>query len=397
MRILIIVVGVYATWFAAVQIGWLGFVMSVVTTIIVFGWWNRSERETALAVKKQSELRFHEIRSIEALDFAKCDRQFLGDERQIFVYEHHNDLIAEVSARWPNLHRDSVLFLRHRQGAVAVIDPKGWPSDRPNSLVSRVLEYQTTYAEPESRNSLKFIPTSDSARQVEADHRNALQVEVETRVAERSHKLAERKRSDVGSEAIGVYLIVARNQRSCKVGISQDPTKRLKELQTGSSSVLSINRIFWMRNRTEAHALESGTHRELGRRGLQRTGEWFPVAPEIATDALSVTYDLLLERGIVDKEIVKISEGATDNELSVLLAKSLPWKLSKRSNLTAGLDGKRVTVFRRKGVWCWVVDGEFALRKFESALEAQIDCVQRFAPDRDRSLAMILGQTAPPR
>ena len=61
--------------------------------------------------------------------------------------------------------------------------------------------------------------------------------------------------------------------RFIKIGISQDPEKRLKQLQTGCPFPLELIKIFKPENVLE---MEQKLHRELS--GCSTSGEWFMIA-----------------------------------------------------------------------------------------------------------------------
>lgn len=68
-----------------------------------------------------------------------------------------------------------------------------------------------------------------------------------------------------------------------KVGVSSDPDKRLRQLQTGSAHHLSIARLWPMESREVALSIEADIHLILAPREM--CGEWFAVNPESASGA----------------------------------------------------------------------------------------------------------------
>lgn len=60
-----------------------------------------------------------------------------------------------------------------------------------------------------------------------------------------------------------------------KIGISNDPYKRVKQLQTGNSNKISLVCYVKMRTRIEAHNLESVLHKEFY--SDNTLGEWFDI------------------------------------------------------------------------------------------------------------------------
>ncbi len=74
-----------------------------------------------------------------------------------------------------------------------------------------------------------------------------------------------------------------------KVGVADDPQKRLRQMQTGNPRTLSFNGLSEPIDRGVADKAENVTHRWLGdwchRNGkLELVGEWFECAPDFAAE-----------------------------------------------------------------------------------------------------------------
>lgn len=69
------------------------------------------------------------------------------------------------------------------------------------------------------------------------------------------------------------YLYIISNGTDLKVGVSKDPDKRLKQLQTGSSKKLEIVNIFPLPS-DKIYGLEKECHQKLVSTYRKR-GEWF--------------------------------------------------------------------------------------------------------------------------
>jgi hypothetical protein len=81
-----------------------------------------------------------------------------------------------------------------------------------------------------------------------------------------------------------VYVICAGD--AVKVGVSIDPGKRARGLQTGQDRIV---RIFWatMLEYEEAYRLEAEVHQRLKRdTGGHASGEWYYLAPETAVSTI---------------------------------------------------------------------------------------------------------------
>ena len=76
------------------------------------------------------------------------------------------------------------------------------------------------------------------------------------------------------SKVAGVYFI-ENAAGHVKVGRAKDPAKRLNELQTGNSELLTLAHVAWFATAKEAKHCESALHVHLHSQGLHLRGEWF--------------------------------------------------------------------------------------------------------------------------
>ena len=98
-----------------------------------------------------------------------------------------------------------------------------------------------------------------------------------------------------------------------KIGISNNPIVRLRELQTGSPHKLIILRSLLCRNWPDAADIERKMHAELSR--FCEDGEWFNVDPILAVIiAAALTHEM---------------GGETDRHLASLFGRILPMDLSE--------------------------------------------------------------------
>lgn len=74
-----------------------------------------------------------------------------------------------------------------------------------------------------------------------------------------------------------IYLIQKNTESIYKIGISDNPLKRLKQLQTGNSSRLHLIKVFPVAN---ARAIEKRLHRLLMFHRYSPSGEWFRLSEE---------------------------------------------------------------------------------------------------------------------
>lgn len=76
-----------------------------------------------------------------------------------------------------------------------------------------------------------------------------------------------------------LYIISCKNQKPVKLGLSKNPLKRLKQLQTGSPN---IYRIYYQEEIDDSCVFkaEKAIHAILGHKRLK--GEWFDISVEDA-------------------------------------------------------------------------------------------------------------------
>lgn len=85
-----------------------------------------------------------------------------------------------------------------------------------------------------------------------------------------------------GLDAV-VYVATTASRKASKVGLSNNPYKRMEQLQVGSHEQLSFTHLFWL-PRACAKGLERFTLRVAGRLGARLSGEWVDLqADELAT------------------------------------------------------------------------------------------------------------------
>ncbi len=76
-------------------------------------------------------------------------------------------------------------------------------------------------------------------------------------------------------EEVYVYIIENTYSHDTKIGISNNPEKRIKQLQTGSSRLLKIQYTILFNTRNEAIKAENSLHKKYSKYRLM--GEWFEV------------------------------------------------------------------------------------------------------------------------
>jgi hypothetical protein len=76
-----------------------------------------------------------------------------------------------------------------------------------------------------------------------------------------------------------LYVIAAKKEGPVKLGLSQDPARRVRQLQTGSAELLQIHHTEEVPD-DRVRIAESALHQMLGHKRLK--GEWFRMSVEEA-------------------------------------------------------------------------------------------------------------------
>lgn len=76
-----------------------------------------------------------------------------------------------------------------------------------------------------------------------------------------------------------LYVIAAKKEGPVKLGLSQDPQRRVRQLQTGSAELLTIHHTEEVSD-ARVKIAEGALHRMLGHKRLK--GEWFNMSVEEA-------------------------------------------------------------------------------------------------------------------
>ena len=100
-----------------------------------------------------------------------------------------------------------------------------------------------------------------------------------------------------------VYLIRSKETGDYKIGISKNPQKRLKQLQTGNSSELELVETYKSKY---ANKIEKTLHNLLSH--YKKEGEWFELPLTEAMDFQSRCYDTEVNFKILDELFKKAQE-----------------------------------------------------------------------------------------
>ena len=165
-----------------------------------------------------------------------------------------------------------------------------------------------------------------------------------------------------------------------KIGISDDPQKRLGQVQTGHPAKVSLSKEIWFFSRKDAELVERTVHDLLKLQKAHTRGEWFNLKIGQASDTVSRVVRDLIQLGKVDSHRREIHSKSGAGETDLALAKliSLPWRVSHKGNDYLRLDAKNITIFPRRSRWAFVCDGEFSKVTFETKKEAKVAALQMF-------------------
>lgn len=93
-----------------------------------------------------------------------------------------------------------------------------------------------------------------------------------------------------------VYLIEQANGRYCKIGVSNEPARRLTELQRHNPDRMYVRYLLEVRSQSDAYQLETHLHQVHSQR--RRNGEWFTLSANqvVSVDNMTDTMRLLIVR-----------------------------------------------------------------------------------------------------
>lgn len=131
-----------------------------------------------------------------------------------------------------------------------------------------------------------------------------------------------------------VYIIHHRETSMIKIGLSDDPMSRLKEIQTGNGNALTLRYVLACPSRESASSIERLLHKRYGR--YRATGEWFKVPCEtVISDiewCLSMV-DHLVGEPIDDNPVARIDD--SDGQVFTAACPDCDWKNAYSSERAA--------------------------------------------------------------
>lgn len=209
------------------------------------------------------------------------------------------------------------------------------------------------------RSGIQLRSPSAAAIETQEQEERRIREEQERILAARLIDIERRSSADLGPQACCLYIMVS--SAAVKIGVSNRPEERLRQVQTGHHEKLRLHKTWWFQSTDDAMLVERTIHAQLKVRGSHASGEWFKIKPADAVQSASNVIQHLSASGSIDKDLLpKIDAPLNDLELALGQLLNLPWQLSKKGNEYLRLPGHLVTVFRRKRSWSFMHNDEFA-------------------------------------
>jgi hypothetical protein len=185
-----------------------------------------------------------------------------------------------------------------------------------------------------------------------------------------------RTKDDVGEMGSALYIMFSKH--GVKIGISDEPEKRLGQVQTGHPAKVTLGKVIWFFSRDDATLVEKTVHDLLKLQNAHSIGEWFNVKFDDATNTVGKIVSDLIQKGLVDAHRVGVQSKNVPTELELRLARlvSGKWRISKKGNDCLKLGDKTITIFHKFSRWHYVCAGEYSKVSFGTKKEAKIAALQ---------------------
>jgi len=226
--------------------------------------------------------------------------------------------------------------------------------------------YSVVSVQEESEQSKKYL--IELAKQEEEKHQKIKR--------ELLSNIEVRQKSDIGKSAVCVYVVCSKT--AAKIGISDKPNTRLKQLQTGNSQKLSLAKVWWFFGRDDAVLIESYTHNLLRVKGHHALGEWFNCNKAKAVSYVTQVIDNLLSEGKIDKAINRLSKLPEDAEYQLSKLLKYKWKISMKGNEYFKIEDALMVVFKKRGAWWYSFNGDFSKISYPRSIDAKAAVLQKF-------------------
>jgi|GEM_PF-3811005 len=355
--------------------------------------WRSHDAEVASRKADLEQSNRNKKNSAQIEKFLNAGCFFLGDGISIWEYEDQFDLRQSLHLHQLNdLDGKNFRIVKYSAGYVFAFRHGEWPADISEWTIREITGLLTDRSGQGDRILVHFARTNAAIEFAKAERIAQIAV-ILSRLVSRMNDLRSRTASDMGPGAAAVYVITTKARNCAKIGISDNPTKRRANLQTGNSQQLMVHATFWLEKRQHAALVEQHCHRKLKAKGHFTIGEWFSVEPETAARFVVEIYAELLEQKAIIEGIPTASEKSTDQELRLEVIARSRWGHSKRQNLIAILFGRKVTVFRKRNGWHWVCDGHFSSATYEAHEAAQQAVMEFINPGRAQMLDLLLSDS----
>jgi hypothetical protein len=185
-----------------------------------------------------------------------------------------------------------------------------------------------------------------------------------------------RSKGDVAPNGCAVYVMSS--ELGVKVGISDEPEKRLGQVQTGHPAKVSLFRVLWFFSRDEAAVVETKAQLVLTVRGAHLSGEWFKLSAAAASSSVSKVVQELIQCGRIESQFADVRRNGNVSDIEMKIAKftEKKWFVSKRGNEWINLEGAHITVFPRRKRWSYIYNGSYASALYATMKAAKIAALQ---------------------
>jgi hypothetical protein len=214
------------------------------------------------------------------------------------------------------------------------------------------------------------IPESEAARSLRNERISKLQNERNSIKVAMLSNIETRTKADFPESATAVYVFASKV--ACKVGISDDPERRLRQIQTGHPSELRIVKSWWFASTNDAALVEKSVHGLLKVLGAHASGEWFSASPSTVLEHVRKVIVDLVETSEIDRSLQALgARQNADTDVSLAKLATLPWKVSRKGNEWLQLDAHHVVVFKTRGGYSFRYKEKFSDEKFRTRADAK--------------------------
>lgn len=347
------------------------FVLFVLGIVVIGLVWLKNHFNAVNARRRRDESEREQIKSVQDRFKELQVRIITNSEHEPFAFRTLFDANRPFAGKpysYPQI-RD-LYFVVH--GAITT------PRDV-ETVAAFLSEFYNFY--PQSASSKKpicIIEESEEARVEKARLAKELEAQRQRILEIALADIDGRTKEDVGEAGSALYIMVSR--LGVKIGISDEPEKRLGQVQTGHPATVSLGKVIWFISRADAALVEKTVHDVLKLQNAHASGEWFNVNLTEASDAVGKIVRDLIQKGEIDRHRVELHSENVRTESDLRLARliSQQWNISRKGNEWLKLGDKNITVFPRQSRWSYVCAGEYAKGTFDTKKEAKIAALQLY-------------------